>query len=76
MRDSLKYAWEGYVLFDVNGRKFLSYEAANQAYLVEVAAMRNAFLSARHWQRGWEGIRLSALHSTPLSEHISAMEMA
>jgi hypothetical protein len=58
MPTSLKYALHGYWLFDVNGRKFLTHASANRAFM----AAGDASLTAWHWRKGWQGVRLQATH--------------
>jgi hypothetical protein len=51
----MKYTLRGYLLFDVNGRWFVTYGAANRAYLAEFG---DAHLHAWHCIKGWRGIKL------------------
>jgi hypothetical protein len=61
----MKYLLAGYWFFNVNGRKFLTYAAANRAY---DATPNDASLLAWHWKRGYEGIKLTT-DFLPLSAH-------
>jgi hypothetical protein len=47
----------GYLLFDVNGRKFLTFGSARRAYQAEPG---DACLNAWHCLKGWRGIKLKA----------------
>jgi hypothetical protein len=56
----MKYLIRGYFVFKVNGRMFLKYSSANNAY---ESIQGSAYLYAWHIWKGWHAIKIRFIPS-------------